>query len=246
MTLERTAESEIFYGATFRGYPEEHKYGKYWRLRYDIFSKFDQCQFDDEGLHSTKPERSCREIANLFSAETVLDAFCGIGGVSLALALAGMRVIAADIDEKKIRMAEHNSIVYGCRNNITFHVCDAKDSMRVYESVVDGIYIDPPWGGADYINLPYFLFSNFLFDGIEISEFVRRKRNLEIGLGLPKNFQLHELAHLGRPYAVHAHHSPDRNSFLTAFFPRIRTACVPGDKISLHRSVAPNEQEFES
>lgn len=218
--LPREEHREILEGGRFRGYEEDHKYGKYWRLRYNIFTKFDQIQFDNESLHSTKPERSCEEIARLFSAKIILDAFCGIGGVSIALARAGIRVIAGDIDANKVRMAIHNSGIYGCRDRICFHVSDAKDLIKSYVGEVDGLYIDPPWGGADYLNLTQFTFANFLFDGHEIKGQIKDKLDLEIALALPKNFRLQEIYELERSYSIHEHDSVGRNTFLTAFFPK--------------------------
>jgi predicted RNA methylase len=214
--------SEIYEGGAFAGYPTTHQFGKYWQLRYDIFSKFDQILFDDEGLYSTKPEKSCLEIARLFTARTILDPFCGIGGTTIAFASNRLIAYSSDVSEAKVKMALHNAKAYGCSNNAYFYVADAGDVLRAYahSSKIGGIYIDPPWGGSRYMDLPFFSFSNFLFSGIDLQQFIREASHLEVALSLPLNFHLIDLAAVSRRHSIHKHDSPGRNSFFTAFFPK--------------------------
>lgn len=87
--------------------------GKYWRQRYDLFSDWEEgMMLDNEAWYSTTPTiiAEHQAIACCFGEKysvdscIVLDAFCGVGGNSIAFAKAGMKVIACDIDSEKVKM----------------------------------------------------------------------------------------------------------------------------------------------
>ena len=60
------------------------------------FHRFDEgIQLDAEGLHMVMPEEAALRQARLLpEVDTVLDGFCGVGGMAIAWARAGKRVIA--------------------------------------------------------------------------------------------------------------------------------------------------------
>lgn len=55
------------------------------RKRY--FSLYDKgCLLDEEGWYSVTPERVADQIAERCRCDTILDAFCGVGGNAIAFA----------------------------------------------------------------------------------------------------------------------------------------------------------------
>ncbi|MDR2698636.1 MAG: methyltransferase domain-containing protein [Candidatus Methanoplasma sp.] len=88
-----------------------------------------------------------RALINLTGAkrgDTVLDPFCGTGGIMIEAAEMGMRAIASDFDE---------DMVIGCRENMDFYglelsdheVIDVKDIPDRF-SDIDVVVTDPPYG----------------------------------------------------------------------------------------------------
>ena len=57
--------------------------------------------------------RLAEHIAERCKCDVIVDAFCGSGGNTIQLAQTCKRVIAIDIDEKKIELARHNAAIYG-------------------------------------------------------------------------------------------------------------------------------------
>lgn len=86
--------------------------------------------------------------------ETVLDAFCGIGGntIQFALSTSCKRVIAVDKDQTAIDCAKHNAKVYGVLDKIEFIVGDVFQLIEERDPrlVVDAVFMSPPWGGPSY------------------------------------------------------------------------------------------------
>ena len=88
-----------------------------------------------------------RALINLTGAkrgDTVLDPFCGTGGIVIEAAEMGMKAIASDFDEE---------MVLGCRENMDFYdlglydyeVIDINDISDRF-SEVDVVVTDPPYG----------------------------------------------------------------------------------------------------
>lgn len=76
--------------------------------------------------------KAARFLETLEPGATVLDACCGIGGDSIALHEAGLRVTALDLDERRAWMAGHNA---GCQSL-------AADA-RAIDTDFQGVHIDP-------------------------------------------------------------------------------------------------------
>lgn len=102
---------------------------KYWHQRRRLFSRFDQgIQLDQEGWFSVTPEQIADHVAARtvdlrrvvappvpsLECMTVLDAFCGCGGNSIAFAkhAAVDQVICVDIDRAKLQRAANNAAIY--------------------------------------------------------------------------------------------------------------------------------------
>lgn len=65
-------------------------------------------------------------------------------------------VIAIDIDPKKIEMAKHNAAIYGVEDRIEFIVGDYIKLVDTLQA--DTVFLSPPWGGPEYINVTYEIF----------------------------------------------------------------------------------------
>lgn len=120
--------------------PLDRSIQKYWNQRRRLFSRFDQgIQLDQEGWFSVTPEQIADHVAartvDLYKViqptaqqgMTVLDAFCGCGGNSIAFAKqAGVsQVICVDIDRTKLQRAANNAAIYQIpANKIIFIECN--------------------------------------------------------------------------------------------------------------------------
>ena len=88
-----------------------------------------------------------RTLINLTGAKrgsTILDPFCGTGGIVIEAAHMGMNVIASDFDEE---------MIIGCRENMEFYGLELKDyaildiaDIADRFGEVDAIVTDPPYG----------------------------------------------------------------------------------------------------
>ncbi|MEO8083099.1 MAG: TRAM domain-containing protein [Ardenticatenales bacterium] len=76
----------------------------------------------------------------------VVDAFCGIGTLTGALADAAAEVIAIDHDGGAIAAAVANT---GGRTNVTLVEGDAAEALAEYGAGMDALVVDPPRGGLD-------------------------------------------------------------------------------------------------
>ncbi|MDE1549603.1 23S rRNA (uracil(1939)-C(5))-methyltransferase RlmD [Jeotgalibaca caeni] len=91
------------------------------------------------------------DAAELTGEETVIDAYCGIGTITLALAEKAKHVFAMEIVEDSILMAEKNAKENGIEN-VTFEVGAAEEVLPKWagEGVkADVIVVDPPRKGLE-------------------------------------------------------------------------------------------------
>ena len=175
---------------------------KYWNQRFKIFKKFDKgILLDREAWYSTTFEDTAKQIAERCRCDTVIDAFCGVGGITIQLALVCRRVIAIDIDPLKIEMARNNAAVYGVEDKIEFIVGDFFKLSSTLQA--DVVFIDPPWGGPEYLKQ-----SLFDFRTMAVDIFMALKRAMKItkniAILLPRNSdgrQIEQLAS-GRRYVI--------------------------------------------
>ncbi|XP_033616619.1 trimethylguanosine synthase [Fukomys damarensis] len=175
---------------------------KYWAQRYRLFSRFDEgIKLDREGWFSVTPEKIAEHIAGrvsqCFKCDTVVDAFCGVGGNTIQFALTGKRVIAIDIDPVKIDLARNNAEVYGIADKIEF-ICG--DFLLLAPDLkADVVFLSPPWGGPDYATAETFDIQTMMCpDGFEIFRLSQRITN-NIVYFLPRNADVDQVASLAGP-----------------------------------------------
>ncbi|KFO20487.1 Trimethylguanosine synthase [Fukomys damarensis] len=175
---------------------------KYWAQRYRLFSRFDEgIKLDREGWFSVTPEKIAEHIAGrvsqCFKCDTVVDAFCGVGGNTIQFALTGKRVIAIDIDPVKIDLARNNAEVYGIADKIEF-ICG--DFLLLAPDLkADVVFLSPPWGGPDYATAETFDIQTMMCpDGYPLKLLSQRITN-NIVYFLPRNADVDQVASLAGP-----------------------------------------------
>ena len=112
--------------------------------------------FSPISLHP-KLARALVNLSEIKQGQTLLDPFCGTGGILIEAGLIGARIIGSDIDDK---------LVTGCRENLDFYNIKnydlfCKDIGNVPECVskIDAVATDLPYGkstttkGEDIISL---------------------------------------------------------------------------------------------
>ncbi|TRM63222.1 RNA cap guanine-N2 methyltransferase-domain-containing protein, partial [Schizophyllum amplum] len=142
---------------------------------FSLYSEPPGCLLDTEGWYSITPEAIADQIADRCRCDTVLDAFCGVGGNAIAFAKTCQRVIALDTDATRLALARHNAQIYGVADRIEFILTDFVAFAEAYLSRVDAskqsatggsvnalgnnassrkidvVFLSPPWGGPSYL-----------------------------------------------------------------------------------------------
>ncbi len=95
-----------------------------------------------------------RELARIRSEDTVLDLYCGIGSIGLAVAGKDCRLFGVEIIGDAVACARENAVANGFEN-AEFLCADAAD---IAASLPDGfspdvVILDPPRGGCDISTL---------------------------------------------------------------------------------------------
>ncbi|KAH8111817.1 RNA cap guanine-N2 methyltransferase-domain-containing protein [Phellopilus nigrolimitatus] len=193
---------------------------KYFAQRHRYFSLYDDgCLLDEEGWYSVTPEKIADQIAERCRCDTILDAFCGVGGNAIAFAKTCHRVIALDVSPARLALARHNAIVYGVADRIEFILADYLEFARGYalrplkQRNIDVVFLSPPWGGPSYLTASpqkekneaeatlqgdYSLSNILPIPGDELFYLTRRiTRN--IAYFLPRNVDLFEVSWLLKP-----------------------------------------------
>uniref|UniRef100_U5ERS4 Trimethylguanosine synthase n=1 Tax=Corethrella appendiculata TaxID=1370023 RepID=U5ERS4_9DIPT len=169
---------------------------KYWYKRFSLFSLFDMgIKLDRESWFSVTPEKVAMHTAERCRSDLIIDAFCGCGGNTIQFATTCQKVIAIDIDPKKIEMAKHNSKVYGVEDRIEFIV---GDYLKLADKLVaDVVFLSPPWGGPQYLKDEIYDLEKSL-QPVSASELiaVTRKITKNIGIFLPRNSNTQQLTML--------------------------------------------------
>ncbi|OAF66859.1 snRNA/snoRNA cap hypermethylase [Intoshia linei] len=162
---------------------------KYWNQRYKYFVKFDcGIQMDKEAWYSVCPEQTAIHIASRLPPKSIcINAFCGVGSLSIKIAEICSIVYCIDINPDKITMAKHNASVYGSSDKIEFIVGDYFDVINNFAGISQVIMLDPPWGGPEYILSKWmdpneFNIPNILHTALQICP--------NVGVLLPRNLSI--------------------------------------------------------
>ena len=134
-------KEQVIYG---KGYIEDSLCGKTFRISPKSFYQVNTVQ--TELLYG-----KAIELAGLTGADTVIDAYCGIGTISLIAADHAKKVIGVELNPDAVRDANNNAI----RNqvsNVDFYNKDAGEFMKQIAAqgeAVDVVFMDPPRAGSD-------------------------------------------------------------------------------------------------
>ena len=100
--------------------------------------------------------QSVLDELNLQGNETVVDAYCGIGTLSLPLAQGAARCIGIEVQAEAVAQARHNAALNGLQNT-EFFAGPAENMLRdislQQSRPVDVVVVDPPRKGCDRIVL---------------------------------------------------------------------------------------------
>ncbi|KAK6730961.1 hypothetical protein RB195_007435 [Necator americanus] len=192
----------------FQYYRDDQEIIKYWYQRYRLFSKLDNgVIMDREGWFSVTPERIAEHIADRVVRRPemlVVDAFAGVGGNSIQMAIKGARVIAIDMDPVRLKCARENAKVYGVEDRIEFICCDffhfaSKWTENVGKTVqMDAVFLSPPWGGPSYLKSKVFDLDDLTPNGFDIYT-AARKMSPNIAYFLPRSTSVKQLISLSGP-----------------------------------------------
>lgn len=176
---------------------------KYWCKRFSLFSLFDQgIKLDRESWFSVTPEKVAIYTADRCKCDVIVDGFCGAGGNTIQFAKTCQRVIAIDIDQKKIEMAKHNATIYGVAERIEFIVGDYFALAKTLKA--DVVFLSPPWGGPQYLQEDIYDIETSLLP-LPASKLMEITRHItpNIAIYLPRNTNTHQVAMLaGRGNSV--------------------------------------------
>merc|ERR1712070_501129 len=127
---------------------------KYWKRRYNYFSRFDEgVRMDTAAWFEVTPESVARHIADRMPYNIVVDGTCGVGGNAIQFAMTSSHVIAVDTDAGRLQDASHNAEIYGVQDRIEFICDDFAHFAEVYQGQrIDAVFLSPPWGGPAHLD----------------------------------------------------------------------------------------------
>ncbi|KAK9467524.1 RNA cap guanine-N2 methyltransferase-domain-containing protein [Lipomyces arxii] len=169
---------------------------KYWKQRYQLFSRFDEgVWLNEEMWYSVTPEAVAREIASHVYINTnpavVLDAFGGAGGNAIQFAMLVDKVILIEKDPITMRCAKHNALVYGVVDKIEFILGDFFDYAPKVEA--DIVFLSPPWGGPSYMTSAVFDLQTMKPYNLQSLLKASRMITPHVAVFLPRNSNLPQL-----------------------------------------------------
>lgn len=134
-------KEHVLYG---KGYIEDTLCGKTFFISPKSFYQINPVQ--TEVLY-----KKAIEFAALTGAETVIDAYCGIGTIGLIAAAGAKKVISVELNRDAVRDAVQNAKKNQIKN-VDFYQKDAGEFMvQLAEQgvSVDAVFMDPPRAGSD-------------------------------------------------------------------------------------------------
>ncbi|MGL5540992.1 MAG: 23S rRNA (uracil(1939)-C(5))-methyltransferase RlmD [Erysipelotrichaceae bacterium] len=94
------------------------------------------------------------EILKLTGTETVLDAYCGIGTITLALAKHAKKVVGIEILEEAVEVARHNALQNKV-TNVSFESGSVESVVENLDTHFDCVVVDPPRNGLEKAFIEY-------------------------------------------------------------------------------------------
>ena len=88
------------------------------------------------------------KASGLTERDTVLDAYCGVGGMSLLFAKRAKHVIGVEYVPEAIEDAKYNAEINDIKN-VEFHAALVEDFVTRCETIFDVIVLNPPRKGCD-------------------------------------------------------------------------------------------------
>lgn len=133
-------KEQVIYG---KGYIEDELCGRRFRISAKSFYQVNSVQ--TEALY-----KKAAEYAQLTGKETVVDAYCGIGTIALAVAGQAGKVIGVELNKDAVRDAVTNAKINQIKN-ADFYQNDAGrflTQMADAGEKVDVVFLDPPRSGS--------------------------------------------------------------------------------------------------
>lgn len=133
-------KEQVIYG---KGYIEDELCGRRFKISAKSFYQVNSVQ--TEALYA-----KAAEYAQLTGRETVVDAYCGIGTIALAVAGKAGKVIGVELNRDAVRDAVANARINRI-NNADFYQNDAGrflTQMADAGEQVDVVFLDPPRSGS--------------------------------------------------------------------------------------------------
>lgn len=136
----------------------------------------------------------------------------------------GVRVIAVDVNEERLRMARNNaelydvaddSILWWKRNFLTL----SGDETSQLQRVANAVFVSPPWGGPGYARKKNFFLSDMPIDGAEFWRAARRVTP-NVAMFLPRNIDVSCLQQLApnESFELEVNYLNDRCKAVTAYW----------------------------
>ncbi|KAI1344996.1 RNA cap guanine-N2 methyltransferase-domain-containing protein [Xylariaceae sp. FL0016] len=194
---------------------------KYWQQRNTIFSYYDEgIYMTQDAWYGVTPEpvaiRIAEDLASIISLgkRTVIDAFAGVGGNAISLALATeadgetrrwSKVIAIELDAATLACAQHNASLYGITDEITWVLGDSFEYLKLLtespnklesnlqvDIATTAVFASPPWGGPGYRTDEVFNLS--FMEPYNFEKLHRAYQSMDHALFLPRTSDLRQIA----------------------------------------------------
>lgn len=184
---------------------------KYWKKRYDLFSKFDEgIYMSSELWYSVTPEAlaifTARLVKRLLpNASSILDVCSGGGGNAIQFAHYFPSVGAVDINPINLQCTMHNAAIYKVLDRIWSHLGDWNTlsdldngndwiPVELRLKLFDFVFCSPPWGGPKYKRGGDFDLKEMEPFNLETLCLQIRKFSKNFGLFLPRFLNLDQLS----------------------------------------------------
>lgn len=133
-------KEHVLYG---KGYIEDVLCGRTFRISSKSFYQVNAVQ--TEKLYGKAAEYAC-----LTGKETVIDAYCGIGTIGLAVAGHVKKVIGVELNQSAVRDAVANAKINGIKNADFYQNDAGRFMIQLAETkeTVDVVFMDPPRSGS--------------------------------------------------------------------------------------------------